>query len=96
MSRYQVSVGEEFEIETAEVEVPPSEPSENNPKVIEAKHRNRVSMIVFGFAAFFLLIAGGIGLYEGNFDKLQSVYNVAVIPVSAIVGYYFHKQHPPN
>jgi hypothetical protein len=94
MSRFKVKVGEEFEIETVKVEIN-DDKSTRDPKILEAKHRIVLSFLVLGFAALSIFVASLIGFHEGDYGKVQTVYNVAVIPVTAILSFYF-KARPPH
>lgn len=94
MGRFKVQVGEEFEIEAVKVEAKDATPKVD-PKVIEVEHRNRLSTWILGFVALFVVGASLLGLHDGNFDKLQAFYNVAAIPVTAILSFYF-KSRPPR
>lgn len=93
MSDYKVQVGSEFEVTSVEV-VTDSDHNLNDAHFIEIKHRNKLSELVLGFVAIYLIAASILGMYEGNFEKLQAFYNVAAIPVTAILSFYF-KQKPP-
>jgi hypothetical protein len=88
MGRFTVVVGEEFEIEAATVEVEKAK-SSVDPKVVEIVQRYRLALLILGFAAAFILGATAIGFHEGDYGKLQAVYNVVAIPVTAILTFYF-------
>jgi len=95
--KYMVGVGKEFEISSVEIE------DENKVELTQAKvelkkaekelgetkNRNIVTWASLSMIVAFLLGAAMLGLYEGNFNKLQSVYNVVAIPMSAMLAYYF-------
>jgi hypothetical protein len=89
MRRYRVSVGEEFEIRDVKISRDRDRVSEAERLLAEAKHRNLISLVILAMAALFLLGATVLGLEEGNFEKLQTVYNVVAVPFSAIIAYYF-------
>ena len=92
--RFKVSVGEEFEV---------SEVTISNPEIIKAEtelnkakqqtkdthNRTVIAWAVLSLVTVFLIGAALLGVFDGEFSKLQAVYNVAAVPMSAILAYYF-------
>ena len=69
-------------------------------KVVEAERalnveqtRSRIVLALMLLAAFFLLGAATIGAYEGDFGKLQTVWNVIAAPSGAVFWWYFGKEN---
>jgi hypothetical protein len=95
--KFQVGIGEEFEISHVEIdeidEVKLAQANAELKKVEkdlkETSNRNIVTYVLLTLVVIFLLGSAVLGFYDGNFDKLQAVYNIAAVPMSAILAYYF-------
>ena len=81
MPRHEPQFGRAFEV--------------SDVQVIDAQTRREVehtrTIVVYAILAascVALLWAAGLGTWDGSFDELQKVYNVVVIFLSAVVGYY--------
>jgi hypothetical protein len=92
--RFEVNIGEEFEI--SEVTISNSEiikaETELNKARQQAKdthNRTVIAWAVLSLVTVFLIGASILGVRDGEFSKLQAVYNVAAVPMSAILAYYF-------
>lgn len=83
----RVTVGEPFDGTTAE-----KESAGKTAAKTEAHESRTRSVIAYGTGVVgvaSMVIAGGVGLYDGSFDELSNVW-VAFGPISgAIIGYYF-------
>jgi len=94
--RFLVKVGKELELEISEAVI-------SNPEIIRAEvdlnkakqqmkdthNRTVILWAVVSLVTVFLIGAALLGMRDGEFSKLQTVYNVAVVPLSAILAYYF-------
>jgi hypothetical protein len=69
-------------------------------KVIEAKRKANVdqvrtwivvALLVVGIIA--LVVAGGVSFWDGNFSKLQTVWNVIGPLFGAALAYYFNRRN---
>jgi uncharacterized membrane protein len=95
--KYKVAIGKEFEISNVEIEEKgevdltqaQTELKKAEKELGETKNRNIVTWFLLCMIVAFLMGAAVLGFYDGNFEKLQSVYNVVAIPMSAMLAYYF-------
>jgi hypothetical protein len=94
MGRYNVVVGDDFEIEAFEVE-----DAEDVFKLsgIAERHahqrmRERLAYLIFGAIFFALVIAVAIGFYDGSFDEVSSVWSAAALPLGYVLKAYFDGQ----
>lgn len=92
--RFMVRVGQEFEVSEAKVldsEILKAETELNKVKQQARDTHNRtvITWCVLCIVAIFLIGSALLGLFDRDFSKLQAVYNVAVVPLSAILAYYF-------
>lgn len=85
--KFRVRIGEEFEVNSAEVA---DEKGRNT--VLQhfiTEFRAQIAMIVFGIAFLFLLGSAIVGLLQGNFSALESVWKVAAVPIGMVLAHYF-------
>jgi hypothetical protein len=92
--RFMVRVGEEFELSEVMVlnpEIIKAETDLNKAKQQAKDTHNRtvITWAVLSLVTVFLIGSALLGIFDGEFSKLQAVYNVAVVPLSAILAYYF-------
>jgi hypothetical protein len=92
--QFKVKVGEDFEVFEAtisEVEIVKAETELNKAKQQAKDTHNRtvIAWAVLSLVTVFLIGGALIGVLDGEFSKLQAVYNVAAVPMSAILAYYF-------
>jgi len=76
--------GEDFDISNVKVE-----------KAIQLKDDTCRPLLVMTFipvGVLFLAGAAAMGIYEGNFDKLEAVWVVLAAPFGAVMHYYFGNQ----
>jgi hypothetical protein len=92
--RFKVKAGKEFEVSEvtiSEIEVVKAETELNKAKQQAKDTHNRtvIAWAVLSLVTVFLIGAALLGVLDGEFGKLQAVYNVAAVPMSAILAYYF-------
>lgn len=58
-------------------------------KANESKTKSNLAYGAVAGGAAFLLAAAGLGIYDGSFDELQSVWNVFGPIVGGVFGHYF-------
>lgn len=93
MGRYKVIVGDDFEIEALEVEdvEDVSELSEIAGRRVHQRVQVRLTYLIFGAIVLSLLIATAIGIYDGSFDEVNSVWSAAALPLGYVLKAYFDK-----
>jgi len=92
--RFKVKAGKEFEVSEATIlnpEVIKAETELNKAKqqMKDTHNRTVIMLAVISLVTVFLIGSAILGMFDGEFSKLQAVYNVAVVPLSAILAYYF-------
>jgi len=89
--KYKVIVGSEFEISSTEVIG--TDLVESVAKVAENEAKSRVRLllvnIIFLFAAVSMAVATYIGLNDGTFNEVATVWSYAGPIVGLVLGYYF-------
>lgn len=91
MRRYQVRVGEDFEIDAVDIDVNVDVESALNAKAAlhEAKTRSYVTAALLVAIAIALGVAGSMWFVNGNFEALMSVWTVVAVPLGWIGAHYY-------
>ena len=93
--KYKVIVGSEFEISSTEVIG--TDLVESVAKVAENEAKSRVRQllvnVIFLFAAVSMAVATFIGLNDGTFNEVATVWSYAGPIVGLVLGYYFTESH---
>lgn len=97
MTKYRVTVGDEFEIEALEIQSVEEVSELSNIASKQAHQRMRGSLtIIIVFAIFVaLLTATGIGLFDGSFDEVGYVWGASAMPLGYILKAFFEEPQPP-
>lgn len=97
MKRFEVVVGEDFEIEAFELECVQDVAEIGS---IVASHRRsraqeRIAFLLLGGIGFALFIAGCISIYDGSYNEISAVWAACALPLGAILKSYFEEHIPP-
>ena len=91
MSRYRVTIGKDFEIDSVDID-----PRVDLPSVIEAKTkqdetatRSLVSLGILIGIATALVVAALMRLVDGDFGAVQAVWAAVSAPLGWIANHYF-------
>lgn len=97
MTRYRVTVGDEFEIEAFEIQSVDevSELSDIASRRMHQRMRGRLTVTII-FAIFVALLAATwIGLSDGSFDEVGYVWGASAMPLGYILKAFFEEPQPP-
>jgi hypothetical protein len=96
MSRFNVTIGDDFEVDAFEIEnfEDVHELSRINERRLKERFRARVSYGLLSSIAFALLLATGIGFHDGSFDEVGLVWGAAALPLGLVLRTYFDKPVP--
>lgn len=93
MKKKRVILGDDFNGLEARIEesakVESAEVIEAKTKANESKTKSHLAYGAVAGGALFLTASAGIGVYDGSFDELQSVWNLFGPIVGGIFGHYF-------
>lgn len=81
----RVKVGEEFDAEIRLINAK----AKGRVEIV----RERIALILIFSSAVFLVGAAVLGMYESDFSKLTSVWNVAGTIVGGVIGFYFRNSN---
>ena len=89
----RVVIGDAFDSLDAQVEeakeAESAEVIEAKTKANESKTKSNLAYGAVAGGALFLMASAGMGVYDGSFDELQSVWNVFGPIVGGVFGHYF-------
>jgi hypothetical protein len=93
MGRYEVVVGDDFEIVAMEIEdvEDVAELSRIAERRANQRVQERLTYLIFGTIVSALLIATAIGIYDGGFNEVGSVWSAAALPLGYVLKAYFDK-----
>lgn len=89
----RVVVGDDFDGLEAQVEraaeAESAEVIEAKTNANESKTKSNLAYGAVAGGALFLMVSAGMGVYDGTFDELQSVWNVFGPIAGGVFGHYF-------
>lgn len=93
MSRYQVVVGQEFEIKAVEVSgvAELAVLADIAERQHRARVRGRLTYLIFGALLVAIAAAAVIGWMDGTFDEVGDVWSAAALPLGYLLKTYFDK-----
>ncbi|MEH6791752.1 hypothetical protein [Parasphingorhabdus sp.] len=97
MSKYNVIVGDDFQIEAFELQ--DIEDISKLSKIANGRAQQRIQerltyLILISIVAA-LLSATAIGLFDGSFDEVGLVWSAAALPLGYILKAFFDEPKPP-
>ena len=97
MTKYQVKIGKDFEVEAVEVQSVEDvhELSKVASKCADRRMRERLTAATVCAVLIALAIATVIGLYDGSFDEVGYVWGAAALPLGYILKAFFEVPQPP-
>ena len=97
MKRFEVTIGEDFEIEAFDLEC--IEDVAGLSDIVTSHRRSRtqerMAYILLGGIGFALAGAASIGIYDGTFNEVSSVWSASAFPLGYILKAYFEAAIPP-
>lgn len=97
MKRFEVVVGEDFEIEAFEVECvgDVAELGSIVANYRRSRAQERIAFLLLGGIGIALAVAGSIGIYDGSFNEIGSVWSASALPLGYILKAFFEVHIPP-
>jgi hypothetical protein len=97
MKRFNVVIGEEFDVSAFDLESVEdvAEMARIATDQRRAKMRERVTSIILGSIGSMLIAAGVVGICDGSFDELGSVWTASALPLGFVLRTYFEREVPP-
>jgi hypothetical protein len=93
MSRYEVVIGREFEIDAVEVEESPSQakPATLTDTERRSRVRERLTYLIFAALVLAIAVATLIGFFDGSYDEVGAVWSAAAFPLGYVFKTYFEE-----
>lgn len=97
MKRFNVVIGEDFEIEALELECVEDVAKLSAVSSMHRRSRAQERMAYFLLAGIGIALAGAtlIGLYDGSMNEVGTVWSASAFPMGYILKAYFEAAVPP-
>lgn len=97
MKRFEVVIGEDFEIEAFEVECVEdvAELGSIVANYRRSRAQERIAFLLLGGIGISLAVAGAISIYDGSYNEIGSVWSAAALPLGYILKAFFEVHIPP-